>query len=672
MKRVKLILFFASSLFFISCAEESDAVIREFEEQGDTSEEAEENSVDEEENVEDEDLLENNEEVGIISDTVCTFEALGVVAGEEIEISCLVDLDGQTINVPSSVTFTFAGGDIYNGTLNFQSNGKIAGELLNAKLNVEGDVSLISSEFDFYAFRWDIIEGNVTAEVAENNKVLFNEVLELVGSLVSGVVDFNVDDFDAYFKVDGTNEWDIELATLGIKIPSNYNFNLTDTAYFRMYPNASTKPTLVYIGEGVENVTITGGKFIGDRDEHDYVDNSTHEWGHLLRVGGATNVTITGAEFSDATGDGIDVHAFGHSFDANHIQSTEVYITGNTFKRNRRNQISVTSGEYVYIENNEFIDASIDTEGSEGIAPGFAIDIEAYRANGIEYEIAENIFISNNTETGSRVGSFTIHTGDLITIENNTVDNFISYSNTHGSVIRNNTITSVTDNTANGGVAILAGRSDRYDLNYNNTITGNTITGYGTGITVTNVAITVAQNELINCERGIVLEEIKNADFYDNKIISSKDGSTGYSSGAAATFIDNVTIRQTSNETLIDVSSDPFKFVNINEADEYANYSFTIENNIVTSVNTSTIASRGIILNGNEIKNGGIRLSNAENISISQNTISSATANAIRIDSGCLNVTIEENIFISTLDCVFENNTDAENVVLINNTCNEL
>lgn len=614
----------------------------------------------------------SEDENGIEATETCFISDFAIQENSSLTIDCLLDLEGQTINIPAGVTFIFGGGDVFNGTLSFSETGKIDGELLNSELHIEGDVSLTTDEFIFKASRWDIIEGDVTLAEAESNKVNFNKILQLTSSLSNGILNFNVNEFDAFFKVDGVNEWDIALANLGIKIPSNFNLISTDKTFFRMYPNANIKPTLIYIGESVENITISGGNFIGDRDQHDYSDGENHEWGHILRVGGANNITITGATFSDATGDGIDVHAFGHSFDSNHVQSTEIFITNNTFERNRRNQISVTSGEYVYIENNNFIDASIHTDYSEGIAPGFAIDIEAYRANGIEYEIAENIFIRNNIEKGSRIGSFTIHTGDLVTIENNEVENFMSYSNTYGSSLLNNTITSVSENTANGGVAILAGRADRYDLNYDNSIIGNKIIGYGTGITITNVDVLVGENELINCDRGIVLEDIERGNFYDNKIISNIEGSTGYSSGASASFINDVIITQkNSNETLINVDADPFKFININTDVAYLNYSFNIENNIVYSESTSTFAAKGIIFYNNEIKEGGIRLSNAQDIDISNNIITTTTANAIRIDSGCSNIDISDNSFTTNQSCVFENNTDAVNVVYNNNKCVE-
>ncbi len=603
---------------------------------------------------------------------VCTYEDLNVVANSTVVINCLLDLEGETITLPENVTFAFDGGSISNGALAFGSGGKIAGELLNSQLIVEGDVKLLTNTFEFVPSRWDIIEGEVSSNEAESNKLKMNEILLLIQSLnPEESIDFIINNLDAYFKVDGYDHNNIASPRLGIKIPSHFNIILSDEVFFRMYPNGNIKPTLIFIGDGVENVSITGGNFVGDRDEHDYSDGNHHEWGHILRIGGAKNVTISESEFIDAMGDGIDVHGVGHSFDPNHISSTEIYITRNTFRRSRRNQISVTAGSNIYIEDNNFIDCSIHTEDSQGIAPGFAIDVEAFRANGIEYEIAEDIYIKNNIESGSRIGAFTVHTGDNVTIDNNTVEGFISYSNSTGTKIINNTVIAATDAQKTGGVAIWAGRSDRFELNHSNTVIGNRIEDYGTGILATNVDIVVAENTILECVRGITIEELKRGDFYDNFIHSSHPSSTGYISGAAATFLDDLTIRQKDlTTTYIDVNREPFKFFGVNSSEAYNDYLITIENNKVKSPGTSTLSCTGILFTNNEVE-GGVRLANGKNITVSYNTINSPLTYGIRIDEGCSNLMIQENVISATSDtCIIENSDDGINFTITSNTCN--
>ena len=167
------------------------------------------------------------------------------------------------------------------------------------------------------------------------------------------------------------------------------------------------------------------------------------------------------------------------------------------------------------------------------------------------------------------------------------------------------------------------------------------------------------------------MEDLEDADIYDNKIFSNIEGATGYSSGAAANFINNVTIRQTTKDILVNVTSDPFKFVGINKEDDYTDYTFSIENNVVTSPNTSTFSSRGIVFNNNVIKEGGIRLSNAQNMTLTNNSITTTTSNAVRIDSGCIDISITDNVFNTLQSCIYQNNTDAVNVTINNNNCLE-
>ena len=623
------------------------------------------------------------EEVIITATETCFIQDIEFLIGEPTKIDCLLDLEGQSVNVPENVILEFDGGDIFNGTLNFSSLGKIDWQLLNSKLIVEGDVMLNpnsetgENDFEFIPERWDIVEGNnLTSDQAENNKVTINNVLTLVSTLigVNEEVNFSIKEMDAHFKVDGIDQFGNEQADLGIIIPSMFNLHFTDNTFFRMYPNNNNKPCLMYIGFGVENITLEGGNFVGDRDQHDYSSGTTHEWGHLLRVGGARNVKISKANFIDATGDGIDVHSFGHTFSENYFATTDVIIEDNTFERNRRNQISITSGTQVYVRNNEFIDGSIHTNLSNGVAPGFAIDIEAFRSDGIEFEIAEDIYILDNFEKGTRIGAFTIHTGDKITIDGNTLEGHISYSNTIGSNITNNTITALTDSQKESNTAIVAGRTDRYEMNYDNTVTGNTVNGYATGIVVTNTDVVVANNNILECSRGIVLEELTDTEIYNNTIISSRETSTGYSSGAASNFINNVTIYQTDLEnTLIDVQKDAFKFVDINEEEEYKDYKIVITKNIVSSKSSSTFSSKGIDFIENTVLEGGIRISNAENILISNNNIrSTLTDYPIRVDSGCEEVTILGNEFLFIDRCIFENNNDGINIVIDDNNCTQI
>jgi len=71
-----------------------------------------------------------------------------LVAGETKTIDCLFNPKGKNVTLPAGVILAFDKGDIINGTLNFAEGGKIAGELLNSKLKIEGNAELINPEFN--------------------------------------------------------------------------------------------------------------------------------------------------------------------------------------------------------------------------------------------------------------------------------------------------------------------------------------------------------------------------------------------------------------------------------------------------------------------------------------------------------------------------------------------
>ena len=608
--------------------------------------------------------------------TPCDFNLTNVKEGETITIDCLLDLEEKTFNLPKDVTITFNKGEIKNGTLNFSENGKIDGQLLNSSIVINGEAQLISSEFEFIPSKWGIVEGKTTNEISRKNRDIFETTMQKINDL--GATTFKIDKMDAYFNVDESKTDPTQFPSLtAITLPkADFTLKMTDNTHLRMQPNGAIRPTLLATFTA-NNVTIDGGVLHGDRDEHDYTKiNSTHEWGHLLRITGTKNSVFKNIKFEDATGDAIDVHALGHSFDANYTYCDNVLITNNTMIRSRRNHISITDGRNIIVEKNDFIDASIHTEKSIGVAPGFAIDVEAVRhgnPRGIS-EIAEDIIIKNNTESGSRIGAITVHTGDRVTIEENKFESSVSYSTSIGTIIRNNEITATTDLNKNNGTAIVAGRDDLYDTNYNGRVYGNIIKDYAIGITITNKDIDTYDNEILNCKTGIRIATIKNARIYNNVIKSSKEDSDGIVSHPNLEYMDNVTIGEKSKGNSIEVTRTPLKFVNVNEKDGQENLKLIISNNNITSENTSNFSNtNGFEFIENTIKKGGVRIINSENGEIINNSITSTTSNGIRLDTGCKNLTIKDNIIKVTgtnLECIKVNTTDGINIDITNNTCN--
>ena len=142
--------------------------------------------------------IDNSQEEIITATEPCLISGFNIQENSTISINCLLDLEGQIINVPEGVTFEFDGGDIFNGTLNFSSEGKIDGELLNSNLSIEGNVKLTNDTFNFYSYRWKIVETDSnqtlpTQEEAYNNYTTIQETLDFVNLL--GATNFHIRKF---------------------------------------------------------------------------------------------------------------------------------------------------------------------------------------------------------------------------------------------------------------------------------------------------------------------------------------------------------------------------------------------------------------------------------------------------------------------------------------------
>jgi hypothetical protein len=102
-----------------------------------------------------------------------------------------------------------------------------------------------------------------------------------------------------------------------INMVPDMTFVLEEGAVLKKEPNDSERYELMYIGYGVNNVTIRGGKFVGDRDEHDYSSkdsphsSGSHEGGIGIVTAGAHNLTIEGIEAYGFTGDAIAIGGHG-------------------------------------------------------------------------------------------------------------------------------------------------------------------------------------------------------------------------------------------------------------------------------------------------------------------------------------------------------------------------
>lgn len=523
----------------------------------------------------------------------CDFNFNNVQENDTLNISCSHDLGDEVISLPTNVTINYNGGEIINGTLEFD-DGIIDGELLNYKLQVQGSVKLESTTFHFRKERWEITEGEVSDAIATINKETFQKVINDTKSY--GAKIFQIDELDAFFLV--TSERNLVLAfETSIRLPSDFTLKMTKKTYLRVQPNRYFRYQLLNI-RSEENVNINGGNLRGDRDYHDYTpitvaENtySSHEWGHLISIQGGQNVKITNVHLAYASGDGIDIHGINFTYNPDYIASKDIIISDCVFDSNRRNNLSITDGYDMIVENNTFLNAGIDTPLSKGTAPRMGLDIEATRTrdsdgNLVYYQRAYDIIIRNNIEKGSGNASFYVAIGEDVTIENNISEKAMGWGLASGVKVKGNKITSPINSTS----GIIGGRPGGNGTIFGNEISGNIVKGFKTGIRVHNVDLKVYENEIEDCTVGISLGDLNNADIYDNSISTERDANC-YGIYAHIGSLDDVRIRK--NE--IEVAYKPIAFTNINiEVGEDENL-VTVKNNNLNGGKVHISNSNGIV-----------------------------------------------------------------------------
>lgn len=542
----------------------------------------------------------------------CEKNLLAMVSNSKLSIDCLSDLGGETINLPKGVALDFNGGNLSNGTLNF-NGGTIDGRILSRGLKITGDVQLANESLKFEPSQWGIVQGWTNFNNAKENRAAIREAIAQVKAMGGNTME--IGSLDAYFYVGNEyNDPNWYSAEEGISLPSDFKLKMSDNTHLRVYPNNSQVYALVGM-RGVKNASIEGGHLYGDRDEHNYSGGS-HEWGSLIEIEGSQNSTVRNVSMENASGDGMRIHSLRFAWQPDYLPSKDIRVDNCVFDKNRRNNLTITDGHDLIVENSKFIDAGVDTNKSKGTNPRFAIDIEAlrHRINGkIQYdEIVDGVIIRNNTESGSARGGILISIGDNVTVENNLVATSISYRYATGSIIRNNTLKS---NRKSSGTALRGGMPDTKTIN-NNKIYGNKVTDYAQGILLYGQDHEVYDNEIINAQTGIFVKDIKDSKINNNFITSN----VHRSKGIYAHFTTVEDSEFTSNE--VNVQGSAFDFTYVNRTRKEKNYDVLVKNNTFNSPNyySQILNADNMTFDNNEISSS-IFIKNADNLVLKRNEI---------------------------------------------------
>lgn len=195
---------------------------------------------------------------------------------------------------------------------------------------------------------------------------------------------------------------DADYATTGGLFPtSNQTIIIDPDAYLNVLPNALTSYQLFRL-DSVENVTITGGNLVGDRNGH---TGSTGESGMLIAAFNSNNIRISDMDLSNAWGDAIYIGGVAGS------ECENVVIENINIDSCRRNGMSVVSCKNAKLNN-------VFSHHNGGTSPNSGMDLEPNAGTTVKDIQLNNIHVYNN------VGPGFVSTG-----VNVTVTNMSSYNN---------------------------------------------------------------------------------------------------------------------------------------------------------------------------------------------------------------------------------------------------
>lgn len=318
--------------------------------------------------------------------------------------NCL-DLNGGTLTIPDNCCLVIENGFFQNGLLEGNHTNIHAGKSL-----IFRDITLTGSWCNkkVYSEWLDFIEG----EKVDNARNFKNMMLLCKSDVMTHL----------YMQY-GVFYCSVVTGSSNIIVPSNVYWH--NAATICQLPTNSQKYGFVLIKKS-DNVTIDGGEFVGDVQTHTGTDG---EWGHGIKVAGATNVVLKNFVSREFWGDGIDL------IEADYVSSIKAGvgpcdgITINNVKclYNRRQGLSIEAAKNVEVKNSEFA----YTGKYKMTEPGCGLDIEPWCKN---EEKIYNIRVTNcnvhdnNPQRDFCIESNLVYWGNVKSPEN-TPSNFIIVKN---------------------------------------------------------------------------------------------------------------------------------------------------------------------------------------------------------------------------------------------------
>ena len=358
-------------------------------------------------------------------------------------VKCSFDLKGSEIVIPKNCQLKFQGGDFSNGTIKGNATEVCAGQsqvFSNVTLSGSWANSKVYSEW------LDFVEG----EKVDNAKNFKNLMLLCAGEKMT----------DLYMQK-GVFYCSVVTGSSNIIVPSNVYWH--NEAKICQLTTNSPKYGFVLL-QKCDNVTIDGGEFVGDVQTHIGNDG---EWGHGIKVAGATNVVLKNLVSREFWGDGIVLieAKYKGTLRAGVGPCDNVTIDNVKCLYNRRQGLSIEAAWNVNVKNSEFA----YTGKYKMTAPGCGVDIEPWCSNeekvknirflncdihdnnpsrdfclepNAQYHSKKSTIIPENKIVidNCRTGRLYIHGASAVTITNSDVDDICHYNYGQNIVLKSCTI----------------------------------------------------------------------------------------------------------------------------------------------------------------------------------------------------------------------------------------
>lgn len=299
------------------------------------------------------------------------------------EIRYDFDLNGNTINIPENCVLKFEGGQLKNGTINFNNCNidNIGNSIILNNCTLKGSLNKQVIYSDWFYFNSDDCTDTLS------NVFKISEGCQLIIS--EGVYKVSVKNLIGTDYADPMN--------ISILQPQS-NSHITINGTIQLIPNDRTHYNIIGIVDK-DNILLDGtGEIIGDVETH---TGTTGEWGHGVLISGSRNINVKDLRISYCWGDGLSVsYAEKILTDEGLVNSPYsppeiINITNIKSSYNRRLGISIINGDGIILEN------SI-TEGNgtiNGTSPKAGLDIEPNLNQSVNNVIVNGCLFYDNVVT---------------------------------------------------------------------------------------------------------------------------------------------------------------------------------------------------------------------------------------------------------------------------------